>query len=59
MALGSVVIYLFGATWLAHELHLSAAKAIDLGVTPFLIGDALKTAVAAVAFPVAWRLARR
>ena len=59
MALGSVVIYLVGATWLAHDLNLSAAKAIDLGVTPFLIGDALKIAIAALVFPAAWRLARR
>ena len=59
MALGSALIYLIGATWLAHDLHVSTARAISLGVTPFLIGDAVKAAVAAVALPATWRLVRR
>lgn len=59
MALGSALVYGVGATWLAHNLGLSAAKAVSLGVTPFLIGDALKAAVAALVLPAAWRLARR
>ncbi|MGI8880478.1 MAG: biotin transporter BioY [Jatrophihabitans sp.] len=59
MALGSALVYVVGATWLAHDLHVSASKAIDLGVTPFLIGDALKIAVAALALPAAWRIVRR
>ncbi len=56
MVAGDLVIYLFGATWLAVDLHLSAASAIALGVTPFLIGDALKTLVAMGLFPTAWKL---
>ncbi len=59
MALGSAIVYVVGATWLAHDLHLSAARAVELGVTPFLIGDAIKIGVAAVVLPSAWRLARR
>ena len=59
MALGSALVYVCGATWLAYDLHTSAAKAISLGVTPFLIGDAVKAAVAAVILPAAWRLVRR
>jgi biotin transport system substrate-specific component len=59
MSLGNAVIYAIGATWLAHDLHLSAAKAIELGVTPFLLSDAAKIAIAALAFPAAWRLAGR
>ncbi len=59
MLIGTAIIYAVGATWLAHDLHLSAGKAIALGVTPFLIGDALKLAVAAVVFPAVWKLARR
>lgn len=59
MALGSALVYGVGATWLAHNLGLSAAKAVSLGVTPFLIGDALKAAAAALVLPAAWRLARR
>lgn len=59
MALGSAIVYLVGATWLAADLHLSTEKAISLGVNPFLVTDALKIAVAAVLFPLAWRLSRR
>lgn len=59
MALGTALVYVCGATWLAHDLHLSASKAVSLGVTPFLIGDAVKAAVAAVVLPATWRLVRR
>jgi biotin transport system substrate-specific component len=59
MALGSAIVYIVGATWLANDLHLSAQKAVSLGVEPFLVTDSLKLAVAALAFPAAWRLTRR
>jgi biotin transport system substrate-specific component len=59
LAVGSTIVYVIGATWLAHDLHLSAQKAVELGVTPFLITDALKLAVAAVVLPGAWTLVRR
>ncbi len=51
---GNAVIYLFGASWLALSLGVTAAKAYQLGVSPFLIGDALKAVLATVALPVAW-----
>jgi biotin transport system substrate-specific component len=59
MAVGDAIILTIGTSWLAHELHISAARAIELGVTPFLIGDAIKLTIAALALPAAWRLARR
>ncbi|WP_375474449.1 biotin transporter BioY [uncultured Jatrophihabitans sp.] len=59
MAMGTAVIYLVGAVWLANDLHLSASKAVELGVTPFLVTDAIKMAVAALVLPAAWKLARR
>jgi biotin transport system substrate-specific component len=59
MAVGSAIVYVFGATWLAADLHLSVQKAVDLGVTPFLVTDALKLAAAGVLLPGAWRLVRR
>jgi biotin transport system substrate-specific component len=59
LAVGSAIVYVIGATWLAHDLHLSAQKAVELGVTPFLITDALKLAIAAVVLPGAWTLVRR
>ncbi|MGH2445907.1 MAG: biotin transporter BioY [Candidatus Limnocylindria bacterium] len=52
---GSLVIYAFGVPWLAVVLAVSLPEAIGLGLTPFLIGDALKAALAAVVLPLAWR----
>lgn len=59
MVLGNIIIYAIGTTWLAENLHLSASTAFELGVRPFLATDALKIALAALALPAAWKLARR
>jgi biotin transport system substrate-specific component len=63
MALGSFVIYGFGATWLAVELDVPLANgdpnAIALGVTPFLIGDAIKLVLAGALLPATWKLLDR
>lgn len=56
MALGSAIIYLFGATWLAHVLGVSSSQAIEFGITPFLIGDVAKAVIAGALLPTAWRL---
>lgn len=57
MLAGEVVIYAVGVTWLALDLHVGAGRAIALGLTPFLIGDAIKVVLAAGLLPAAWRLA--
>ena len=54
MALGNLVIYLFGVAWLAQFVGWEAA--IVKGVLPFLPGDALKIALAATVLPTAWRV---
>jgi biotin transport system substrate-specific component len=56
MLAGTAIIYVCGAWWLARQLGVSADKAIELGVSPFLIGDGVKLVLAGVALPVAWRL---
>ena len=58
-ALGTVVIYAFGVPWLAHVVGVSITQAVGLGLTPFLLGDALKALLAAGLLPAAWRIARR
>lgn len=55
--LGSGVIYLFGAGYLATFVGLRAALAA--GVWPFLVGDAIKALLAAALLPAAWKLASR
>jgi biotin transport system substrate-specific component len=54
MAIGNVVIYLFGVPWLMAVTHKDLAWGIANGLTPFLLGDALKLVLAAMAFPAAW-----
>jgi biotin transport system substrate-specific component len=58
-ALGDAVLLAIGTVWLANDLHVSASKAISLGVTPFLIGDVIKLGVAALILPSVWKLVRR
>jgi biotin transporter BioY len=59
MVAGNLVIYGFGLSWLMASLHVGLGRAVGLGVTPFLGGDALKIALAAGLLPGAWALVRR
>lgn len=59
MGLGTLTIYLFGASVLALVLDVGPAEAVRLGVVPFLLGDALKVLAAAGLLPLAWRCVGR
>ncbi|MFI6157364.1 biotin transporter BioY [Kitasatospora sp. NPDC051170] len=59
MVLGSLAIYAVGVPYLAVSLHVSLARAAELGLYPYLVGDALKAAFAAGALPLAWKLLGR
>jgi biotin transport system substrate-specific component len=56
MVIGNLVIYAVGVPWLMAVAQISFTKALALGVLPFLVGDAIKIAVAAGLFPATWRL---
>jgi len=55
MLLASVAIYLPGLVWLRYSLGLAWPATLAVGFTPFLVGDAVKLAVATAALPGAWR----
>lgn len=59
MAAGMAVTYAVGVPYLALATGMTAAQAVAAGLVPFLIGDALKAALAMVALPGAWKLAGR
>jgi biotin transport system substrate-specific component len=59
MLAGEVAIYAFGLPWLAVTAHLGVSATLAAGFTPFIIGDAIKAAIAAGLLPAAWRLAGR
>ena len=54
MLVGELVIYAIGLPWLNIVGNLTWQQTIDLGLTPFLIGDAIKAILAAALFPAAW-----
>ena len=57
---GSVIIYLCGVGWLWYsvEAFATAEAAMAAGLTPFIVGDLLKIALAGVLLPAAWKLVR-
>ncbi|MGO4751969.1 biotin transporter BioY, partial [Streptomyces sp. 2MCAF27] len=59
MAVGSAIIYAVGVPYLALAADISLSQAVAAGLTPFLIGDALKAALAMGALPTAWKLIGR
>jgi biotin transport system substrate-specific component len=59
MLLGEAIIYAIGVPYLALATGMSASAAIAAGLTPFLIGDALKAALAMGVLPTAWKLVKR
>jgi biotin transport system substrate-specific component len=55
--IGTVIIYICGAGWLAIS-SLGIQKALLLGVLPFIVGDVIKIILAGLALPAAWKLVR-
>jgi len=59
MLLGEAIIYAVGVPYLALATGMSASAAIAAGLVPFLIGDAVKAALAMGALPTAWKFLNR
>ncbi|MFG2496955.1 biotin transporter BioY [Streptomyces sp. NPDC048441] len=59
MVLGSAIIYAVGVPYLAAATGMSLTQAVAAGLTPFLIGDAVKAALAMGALPTAWKFLNR
>ncbi|MFJ8104558.1 biotin transporter BioY [Streptomyces sp. NPDC096132] len=59
MLVGEAIIYAVGVPYLAYAADLSFSTAIAVGLTPFLIGDAVKAALAMGLLPTAWKFAGR
>lgn len=57
MLFGNIVLYIPGLIWLAGFIGTEAA--IAGGLTPFILGDLLKIALAAGLLPAAWWITRR
>jgi biotin transport system substrate-specific component len=58
MVIGNALIYIPGVLWLG-QLYGWDQPILAWGLTPFLVGDAMKLALAALLLPAAWRLVGR
>lgn len=58
MLLGAAVLYVPGLLWLAVWLG-SPGAAIAGGLVPFIVGDLVKAAIAALGFPAIWAVLSR
>jgi biotin transport system substrate-specific component len=59
MVAGNLIIYVLGISWLMADLGVGLARGLELGVLPFLPGDAIKIVLALGLMPAAWRLVGR
>ncbi len=59
MVLGNAAIFAFGLFWLHHATQQSWSWTISKGLTPFLLGEFLKIAIASTAMPTLWRFVSR
>jgi biotin transport system substrate-specific component len=57
MLIGNVVLYVPGLLWLSN--FTGWEKVFEYGLYPFVIGDAVKLAAAALLLPAAWQFMRR
>ena len=57
MVAGNIVIYIFGLAWLSTQVGFD--NSLAYGLYPFLVGDILKAALAALLLPSAWQLLGR
>lgn len=57
MLIGNVVVYLIGVPWLnIYKGTLFQVDVVWAGIAPFILGDAIKVVLAALALPSAWAL---
>ncbi len=55
MLVSNALIYIPGILWLAH-LYTWEKPILEWGMTPFLIGDGMKLALAALIVPALWKM---
>jgi biotin transport system substrate-specific component len=59
MLIGTVITFGFGLVWLQQYTGKDWAWTINAGLTPFIVGEFLKIAIAGTSLPIIWRLVNR
>jgi biotin transport system substrate-specific component len=58
MLAGNIILYVPGLLWLG-QIYGWDKPILEWGLTPFVIGDLMKLALAAMILPAAWKLVGR
>ncbi|MCF6304984.1 MAG: biotin transporter BioY [Rhodobacteraceae bacterium] len=59
LVVANAFIYIPGMAWLSYLYGMDISTAFAKGVAPFLMGDVLKIALAALLLPAAWAIVKR
>jgi len=59
MLIGTVITFSFGLAWLYQYTGQSWSWTVNAGLTPFIIGEVLKIAIAGTSLPAIWRVVNR
>ena len=59
MLIGTVTTFSFGLVWLHQYTGQSWSWTFNAGLTPFIVGEALKIAIAGTSLPALWRVVNR
>ena len=59
MLIGTITTFAFGLVWLHQYTGQSWDWTIKAGLTPFIVGEVLKIAIAGTSLPVVWRIVNR
>ncbi len=59
MLIGTLITFTVGLLWLHQFTGKSWSWTINAGLTPFIVGEALKVLIAGTSLPLLWRLVNR
>ena len=59
MLIGNVIIFTFGLVWLQQYTGQDWAWTFNAGLTPFILGEVLKIAIAGTSLPILWRFVQK
>jgi len=59
MLIGTVITFSFGLVWLYQYTGQSWSWTVNAGLTPFIVGEVLKIAIAGTSLPAIWRVVNR
>jgi len=59
MLIGTIIIFAFGLFWLHQSTGQTWSWTISKGLSPFIIGEIIKIAIASTALPTLWKFVRK